>query len=171
MKAKIIDFINHLIIYDYFLFGGVFVLFLLFLVLAIALRHKLALAILFVFLAFGTLTAGSVVGYIELHRYLFKNKIVLHEVKDLEFTEALLIKGEIHNLSKRPFQECRVYAGVHKVSHNRYLDRLYPLLPFKKGALKVIEPIAPGESEPFKLFIEPFRYTKDYNITIKAECR
>lgn len=171
MKAKIIDFIHHLIIYDYFLFGGIFVLFILLLVLAIALRHKMALAVLFVILAFGILTAGSVVGYIQLHQYLFKNKIILHEVKALQFTEALLIKGDINNTSKRPFKECSVYAGVYKVSHNRYLDRVYPYLPFKKGSLKIIAPIAPGESEHFKLFVEPFRYYKDYNITIKAECR
>jgi hypothetical protein len=171
MKAKIIDFIHHLIIYDYFLFGGIFVLFLLFLVLAIAFRHKLILAIFFVFFAFSVLTIGSFFGYIQLHHYLFKNKIVLYEVKALEFTEALLIKGEVHNLSKRPFSECNVYAGVHKVTHNRYLDRIYPSFPFKKGALKVVESISPGESVPFKLFVEPFRYTKDYNITIKAECR
>mgnify|MGYP001809775414 CR=1 FL=1 len=86
MKAKIIDFIHHLIIYDYLLFGGIFVLFLLFLVLAIALRHKMILAVLFVIVAFSLLTVGSVVGYIQMHKYLFKNKIVLHEVKALEFT-------------------------------------------------------------------------------------
>lgn len=171
MKAKIIDFINHLLLYDYLLFGGIFVLFLLLLVLAIALKNKMGLAIFMVLLAFTVLTVGSVVGYIKLHQYLFKNKIALHEVKALEFTEALMIKGEINNTSKRPFQECTLYVGVHKVSHNQYLDRLYPNFPFKKGALKLSERIAPGQSAPFKLFVEPFRYTKDYNITIKGECR
>jgi len=171
MKAKIIDFINHLLIYDYLLFGGIFILFILLLVLAIALKNKMGLAIFMVLLAFGVLTIGPVVGYIKLHQYLFKNKISLYEVKALEFTEALLIKGEITNSSKRPFQECTIYVGVHKVSHNQYLDRLYPSLPFKKGSLKLVEHIKPGESAPFKLFVEPFRYTKDYNITIKGECR
>jgi hypothetical protein len=171
MKARLIDFIHHLIIYDYLLFGGIFVLFLLLLVLAIALRHKLALAIIFVILAFGVLTAGSVVGYVQLHQYLFKNKIILHEVKALQFTEALLIVGDINNTSKRPFQECRINVGVYKVSHIRYIDRLYPYVPFKKGSLILTKTIAPGESVPFKLFVEPFRYAKDYNITIKGECR
>jgi hypothetical protein len=171
MKAKIIDFINHLLIYDYLLFGGIFILFILLLVLAIALKNKMGLAIFMVLLAFTVLTVGSVVGYIKLHQYLFKNQIALYEVKALEFTEALLIKGKITNTSKRPFQECTLYTGVHKVTHNRYLDRLYPNFPFKKSALKLTESIAPGESAPFKLFVEPFRYTKDYNITIKGECR
>jgi len=171
MKAKIIDFIHHLIIYDYFLFGGIFVLFILLLVLAIALRHKMALAVIFIILAFGVLTAGPVAGYIALHHYLFKNKIILHEVKALEFTEALLIKGDINNTSKRPFNECTLKVGVHKVSHNQYLDRVYPYIPFKKSSMKIEESIAPGASAPFKLFVEPFRYSKDYNITIKADCR
>ena len=171
MKARIIDFIHHLIIYDYFLFGGIFVLFLLFLVLAIALRRKMAIAVTFVILAFGVLTIGPVVGYIQLHRYLFKNQIILHKVKALEFTDALLIKGDVNNTSKRPFKECSIYAGVYKVSHYRYLDKLYPYMPFKKGSIKIIKDIPPGESAPFKLFVEPFRYNKDFNITIKAECR
>lgn len=171
MKARIQDFIQHLIIYDYFLFGGVIVLFILLLIIAIALRHKLGLAIFFVLVAFGVLTAGPVAGYIALHHYLFKNKIILQEVKALEFTEALLIKGDINNTSKRPFSECTLKVGVHKVTHNKYLDRLYPYIPFKKSSMKIEESIAPGASAPFKLFVEPFRYSKDYNITIKADCR
>jgi len=171
MKARIQDFIQHLIIYDYFLFGGVIILFILLLIIAIVLRHKLGLAIFFVLIAFGVLTAGPVEGYIALHHYLFKNKIILHEVKALEFTEALLIKGDINNTSKRPFSECTIKVGVHKVTHNQYLDRLYPYLPFKRSSLRLEEPILPGTSAPFKLFVEPFRYSKDYNITIKADCR
>ena len=171
MKARIQDFIQHLIIYDYFLFGGVIVLFILLLIIAIALRHKLGIAIFFVLVAFGVLTAGPVAGYIALHHYLFKNKIILQEVKALEFTEALLIKGDINNTSKRPFSECTLKVGVHKVTHNQYLDRVYPYIPFKKSSMKIEESIAPGGSVPFKLFVEPFRYSKDYNITIKADCR
>lgn len=171
MKHRIIDFIHHLLIYDYLLFGGIFILFLLLLILAIALRNKMGLAIFLVFIAFGVLTAGPVAGYIALHQYLFKNSIIIHEVKALEFTEALLIKGDINNTSKRPFKECTIHAGVYKVTHNRYIDQIYPFIPFKKGSLTITQPLVPGESEHFKLFVEPFRYDKDFNVTYKAECR
>lgn len=171
MKAQILDFLHHLIIYDYLLFGGVFVLFLLLLVLAIAFRHKLVLAIVFVLVAFGVLTVGPIVGYIQLHKYLFKNRIILHEVKALVYTEALLVKGDINNTSKFTFRECTIHTGVYKVTHNKYLDRIYPYVPFKKSTEKVLEEIPAGESRPFKLFVEPFRYSHDYNITIKADCR
>ncbi|MBD3799328.1 MAG: DUF2393 domain-containing protein [Epsilonproteobacteria bacterium] len=171
MKAKITEFIHNLLMYDYILFGGIFILFILLLTIAIIFRRKLRLAIFLVFLAFGVVSIGPVVGYIMLHKYLFKNNILLREVKALEFTEALLIKGDINNTSKRPFKECTLHAGVYKVTHNKYIDPLYPYIPFKKGSITLNKPIAPGKSTPFKLFIEPFRYTNDYNLTIKAECR
>lgn len=171
MKAKITEFINQLLLYDYLLFGGILILFILLLTLAIIVRHRLGIAIFLVLVAFGVLTAGPVGGYIALHKYLFKNKIVLHEVKALEFTEALLIKGDINNTSKRPFKECTIKVGVHKVTHNRYIDQIYPYVPFKKSSMVFKESIAPGNSTSFKFLVEPFRYTKDYNITIKADCR
>lgn len=171
MKALIQEFINHLIIYDYFLFGGIIILFILLLILAIALQHKMGWAIFFVLVAFGVLTAGPVAGYITLHQYLFKHTLIVHEIKALEFTEALLIKGDINNTSKRTFSECTLSAGVYKVTHNKIIDPIYPYIPFKKSSLRVQKTIPPGKSVPFKLFVEPFRYTKDYNITLKAKCR
>ncbi|MDD5717508.1 MAG: DUF2393 family protein [Sulfuricurvum sp.] len=171
MKATIIDFIHHLLIYDYFLFGGIFVLFILFLTFSIALRKKIGLAIVFVLLAFAILTAGPVVGYLALHHYLFKHSIVIQQVKALEFTEALLIKGEIKNRSKRPFSECTYHTAIYKVRHNKFIDPIYPFIPFKKSTIILTQSIAPGQSAPFKLIIEPFRYTQDYNLTLKGECR
>lgn len=171
MKTKLIDFIHNLILYDYLLFGGIILLFILLLVLAVIARERLVLAIVLVFLAFGILTGGSFFGYTMLHKYLFKHTISVSELKALEFTKALLIKGEITNRSKRTFQECTLDIGVHKVTHNRYVDPLYPYFPFKKTSISVKQEIGPGENASFKLFVEPFRYTKEYNITIKGSCR
>lgn len=171
MKAKITDFIHHLLIYDYLLFGGIFILFILLLTIAIILRHRLGLAIFFVFIAFGILTAGPIMGYLALHSYLFKNKIILHEIKTLEFTEALLIKGDINNTSKHSFKECTIKVGVHKVTHNQYIDKIYPYVPFKRSSMILTESISPGDSTSFKFLVEPFSYHKDFNITIKADCK
>lgn len=171
MKAKITDFIHHLLIYDYLLFGGIILAFLLILILAILLRNRLGLAVFLVIFAFGVLTAGPVIGYIQLHNYLFRNTAKAEQVKKLEFTEALLVRGTITNGSKRPFAECTLHAGVHKVKHNRYIDPIYPYIPFKKSSLHVAGPVQGGETMPFKLIIEPFRYTGDFNVTLKADCR
>lgn len=171
MKSAIIDFINRLLIYDYLLFGGVILLFILLLLLAVVLRERLAIAVVSVISAFLVLTAGSYVGYMVMHHYLFKHRVTLTEVRPLEFTQALLIRGTLTNLSRRTFTECTLSAGVFKVTHKPYIDPVYPYIPFKKSSLRLEETIKPGESVPFKLFVEPFRYTKDFNTTVKADCR
>lgn len=171
MKAQILDFINHLLIYDYILFGGIILVFILILILAIVIRHHLGWAVFLVLSGFGVLTVGPIVGYMTLHQYLFKNSVTLERTKALEFTEALLIKGTLENTSKRSFTECALEAGVHKVTHNRYLDRAYTFFPFQKGHTAIDRPLKPGEKADFKFLIEPFRYTKDFNVTVKADCR
>jgi hypothetical protein len=160
-----------MLIYDFLLFGGIILLFILILIAAVVLREKIALAVFLVFVAFGVLTAGSFAGYATLHHYLFKHQITLKEVKALQFTEALLVKGEITNLSKRTFTECTLHVGVYKVTHNPYIDPIYPYIPFQKSSIHLKQMINKGEKMSFKLFVEPFRYTKDYNITAKAACR
>lgn len=171
MKIDIHDFISHLLVYDYILFGGVIILFLIFIILAIAFHQKQIFAIIMVLFAFITLTVGPIAGYMNLHRYLFKHKTTITDVKALEFTEALLIKGDINNTSKRSFKECTLHAGVYKVTHNRYLDPIYRYIPFKKTNMRIPMEIKSGENGSFKLFIEPFRYKNDYNITLNTECR
>lgn len=171
MKIDIHDFINHLLVYDYILFGGVIILFLIFIILAIAFHEKQTFPIIMVLLAFVTLTVAPIVGYMNLHHYLFKHKTVITDVKSLEFTEALLIKGDINNTSKRSFKECTLHAGVHKVTHNRYFDPLYQYIPFKKTNKRIPMKLKPGEKGSFKLFVEPFRYRHDYTITLHTECR
>jgi hypothetical protein len=171
MKQKVIAFIDSLILYDYILFGAMALLFILFLILAILLRKRVRLSVLCVLFAFIFLLLGPTFGYPLMHDFLFKNEITITEVKKLEFTNALLIRGEIANRSKMDFLTCKVKAQAYKVTGKTIPDMLYPYNPFKKGTLKLDTMIKPGESKPFKLFIEPFNYTKDYNISIGAQCK
>jgi len=50
MKAKISAFVHNLLIYDYILFGAVFALFILFIILAVLVRKRLGFALFFFFL-------------------------------------------------------------------------------------------------------------------------
>jgi hypothetical protein len=167
---KLQNFIDNLIIHDYLLFGGSFVLFILLLALAIILRRKLVLAILLILLSFSILLLGPTLGYIQLHAFLFSNKATVTEMKALEFTDALVVWGDLNNTSKRPFSSCSVTAGVFKVSGNALLDSIYPLNPFKKSTI-IVEDIGVGASKPFKVIVEPFTYAKDYNVTVGAKCK
>ncbi len=170
MKAKITTFIDGLIIYDYILFGSVFALFILFIVLGIVLRRKIALAIFLIFLAFIILFSGPTIGYIKMHEYLFKNSVELMSQKKLNFTEAVVVKGKLTNESKKIFKSCKITASAHKVSKKKLKTFIYSFKSFKK--MSIIEgDIAVGQVREFKIIVEPFTYSKDYNISLEAKCR
>ncbi len=156
--------------YDYILFGGVFFLFLLFIVVSILTRKKVFLALFFIVMAFSTLILGPTLGYIAMHKYLFKNSVVLESQKRLTFTKAVVVKGSITNESEFDFTSCKVRANLYKISTNKYKNYLFSLKPLKKASM--LTPAIPkGSTHQFKLFIEPFTYSKEYNITLGADCK
>ena len=170
MKSKITAFIEGLITYDYLLFAGVFLLFILFIILGIALRKKIGVALLFILIAFATLLLGPTLGYVKLHEYLFKNSTKLISQKKLNFTEAVVIKGSVKNESKKNFQSCKIIASAYSVTSNKYKNYLKKFKPFEN--MSIVEyNISKGETRNFKIIMEPFTYSRDYNISLGADCR
>jgi hypothetical protein len=112
-----------------------------------------------------------VFGYKQMHAYLFKNSIEILQTQKLEFSDAILVSGILNNESKKRFSSCKIRAGVYKVSHNIVLDMIYPINPFKKTTHNVDLNLSSGEEYHFKFFIEPFYYSKDYNISVKGYCK
>ena len=170
MKAKINAFLDGLILYDYILFGTVFVLFILFVVLGIALRKRVLLATVVILFAFGTLILGPTLGYKIMHSYLFKHSLELLSEKKLTFTKAVVVKGSITNDSKRYFKSCRITASAYKVTSNRWKNYIKKLKPFQKASISIYD-IDVSQTREFKMFIEPFTYERDYNVSLGAECR
>ena len=170
MKGKITAFIEGLISYDYILFGTVFVLFILFIVLGIILRNKLALSLFFILLSFIILLVGPTVGYVKLHDTLYKNSTTLISQKQLQFSEAVVVIGSVTNESKRHFTSCEITASAYAITSNKYKNYLKKLKPFKKMSIVEVD-IAVSETREFKMIVEPFRYSRDYNISLGADCR
>lgn len=170
MKTKILSFVDGLIMYDYLLFGGAFVLFILFIVLAILLRHKTVLGVFLVLLGFSILLILPTVGYVKMHEHLFKNSTTLISQKKLLFSEAVVVIGSLTNESKRDFSSCKITASAYKVTSNKYKNYLKKLKPFQKMSI-FEEDIPVGQTRNFKIIVEPFRYTRDYNISLGADCR
>ena len=170
LKTKITAFINELILYDYILFGTIFVLFILFIILGIILRRKMGLAIFLILLAFAIVFLGPTLGYKEMHKFLFKNSITITTQKKLTFTKAIVIKGVLTNESKFNFKSCKITASAYKLSKNPIKKYIYPFKPIKKMSIIELD-IPKGSSKEFKMFIEPFTYSKEYNISIGANCK
>ncbi len=171
MRTQIIDFLHALNLYDYFLFGGIIFLFLFLMILAIFFRHKQTLALVLIILALITLLIAPIGGFIALHALLYKHTITLTTVKDLTFTEALLIQGDVNNTSKQTFKECTLYVGISKISPIKPLNKLYPYIPFRHQTITLTGPISPQRSQSFKLLIQPFHYAKPHSVTVIGQCR
>ncbi len=152
------------------LFGGVFVFFLLFIILSIVLRRKIGLALFFLLFGFVILIVGPTVGYSELHKYLFKSEVKIISQKRLIFTPAIVLKGSLKNVSKFDFKECKITAYVHKKSKNKLRNIMYQFKHIQKMSMLESD-IQKGQTRNFKLIIEPFSYKKSYDISIKASCR
>ena len=170
MKGKITTFINELILYDYILFGSVFCLFILFIILSLLLRKKLVMSIFLALSAFAILFLGFTVVYVEMHKFLYENTTTLLSQKKLTFTKAIVVKGEIINNSKFNFKSCTITADAYKVTGNKMKDFLFEFKPIRSGSV-VVTDILKGQKKEFKLFIEPFTYSKDYNISVKGRCK
>lgn len=170
MNHKVALFLDGLISYDYILFGSVFALFILFIVLSILLRKNLFFALLSLFLGFAVLILGPTLGYIKMHEYLFKNSLILESQKKLTFTKAVVVKGKIQNESQFNFSRCKITASSYKLTNNQYKNYLFKLRPFQKASIYTSE-IPKGTSATFKIFIEPFTYSQEYNISLKADCK
>lgn len=170
MKEKLTAFINNLILYDYILFGSVFLIFILFIILAIVLHRKVGVAIFLVLFAFATLLLGSTLGYIQMHKFLYKNSVTLTSQKKLNFTQAVVVKGTVSNESKFNFERCVITASAYKITKNKYKNMLMPFKPFQKATV-VEENIPKGTTREFKMFIEPFTYSNEYNLSLEASCK
>ena len=170
MKEKILLFLHSLSIYDYVYFGSVFILFLLFIILTLLLRKKITLAMLIFLIALLDIILGPTIGYSYFHSTLYKNEITLTKTKKLSFVEGVVIEGKLTNTSRFDFKECTIKASILKDTHNKYKNLILKLKPIKTDVIK-IQDIKKGKSAEFKFLIEPFKYKKDFNVSVSGVCK
>ena len=161
---------DNLIPYDYILFGVSFSLFVLFIILGILLRNKTLISVFFLLIAFVTIILGPTLGYSKMHEYLFKNEVIIISQKKLSFIKAIVVQAKLTNTSKTDFGICKVHFEAYKVSGNSIKDYIYKFKPLRQMSILKYD-ITKGSSIDVKAILEPFTYSKDYNISVKASCR
>ena len=170
-KVKLLDFFATLTMYDYGGFAVVFMLFILFLVLALIARKRVLLSILLILLAFGALFAGPYVVYTFVHSTLYKSSAKVTTAKKLHYTKTLVVKGEIHYLGKVDATRCKVRAKVFKKGGGNFVKSFANTIkPYKTRSTDVNKSFTKGATIPFKILVEPFKYEGDFNITLQTEC-
>lgn len=170
LKVTLNAFVLTLHTYDYILFSISGALFILLLALAIILRKKTTISLILVLISFIIIIGGPIFGYRYVHSTLYKNEISQLQIKRLEFSEAVVIKGTLTNLGKQSFKNCSITASAYKAANGFLQELIYPLKPFKKMSILKDEDLDIDQSYDFKMILEPFTYSNEYNISIKAEC-
>jgi len=164
------SFVASLHAYDYILFAISGALFLLILLLAILLRSKVALSLVFVLLAFIIIVAGPIVGYKHIHTTVYKTELTDLLIKKLEFSKAIVIKGKLKNLGTQSFKHCTISAEAYAGATNILEEYLNPFKPFQNMSIVKDVNMTVNDSIDFKMMLEPFTYSNEYNISLKADC-
>jgi len=170
MKNKITSFLDGLITYDYILFGGILLLFILMIVFSILLRKKKKLSLFLAIFSFIFLMVMPFIGYKIMHNELFKNQTILVSQKKLEFTKAVVVYGKLTNLSDIDFRSCLITATIYKSNSNIIKNYIYKLKPLKKMSI-IEKEIVIGNEIDFKIIVSPFTYLGGFNTTLEASCR
>lgn len=105
-----------------------------------------------------------------MHEYLFKNEVNIISQKKLTYSKAVVIQAKLTNMSNIDFNLCKIYIEAYKVSGNAIKDYIYKFKPFIQMSMLKYD-IQKGQSMDIKAILEPFTYSKDYNISIGADCR
>ena len=171
-KARhiITTFLKTLSFYDYIGFFLSLFIFILFIVLALMLRKHTKRSLFLLFLGFTTLFAGPVMIHKVIKNTLFLSEVTLSEMKQLHYSDTLLIKGKIDYKGKKEANHCEIKANIYKQGANVVKDFVYKLKAYRSGKQKIDKLFSQGDSENFKIVIEPFRYQGDYNMTLESGC-
>ena len=170
LKKSLLDYINHITIYDYAAFGWLGFLIFIMLFLAILLRKKNTLSISLLMFAMLLMFIAPIPLKLFLDQTIRKIEIKTISVDEMEYAKALVIVGELKNSSKIDFSICSIQAKVVRFDQNKYKNIIYSLKPLLKKTIYKEETILKEQIVPFKVIFKRFHYEKDYNVTLSATC-
>lgn len=170
LKKSLLDYTNHLTIYDYAAFGWLGFLIVILLFLAILLRKKSTLSLSLLLFAMLLMFVAPLPLKLFLDQTIRKTEIKTISIDELKYSKSLVVVGELKNSSKIDFDICTIQAKVLRFDQNRYKTMLYTLKPLLKKTIYMEEAILKDQVVPFKIVFERFHYEKDYNVSTSATC-
>lgn len=164
------DFAANLSLYDYIGFAVGFILFILFFMIAIVVRKRIAAFLFFLFMALAVPFATPFGIKYTMNNYIKTTKISITTNKRLKFVDAILLEGNITNTGMMHYKKCQVRVKYSLKGANELKTMVNSLKPFRVEKIMVEEPIAIGGSASFKMLVENFPRESGYNDTVVAEC-
>ena len=171
LKGSFLDYLHALTLYDYAAFGWLLFLFLIILTLAILLGRKkprLAISLIIVTILLMFVAPFGLKYFLD--KTVRKVDVVMDKVSKLNYASSLIVLGHLSNDGKVPFKKCRINAKVFKIDENKYKNMLNSLKPLRNKTIVLDKNISEGEEAVFKIVFENFKTTKEYNVSLSAEC-
>jgi len=170
-KSYIVTYINHFGVYDYVAFAWLILLFFVAILLAIFIAKKSpAFSVLMVILSLAILFAGPFIIKIYLDKYIRPTQNTTLLIKKLKFSDALVVTGEVKNISKNSYSICTVNVDVIKNSASDIQNIINQLKPLRKQTIFVKEPLEVNATKEIRLIFDNYTYVKDVNVSISSEC-
>lgn len=125
--------------------------------------------LLLLILSFIGLGAGAFYTHKFLDENLRARQLVLISQKQLTYSDTLLVDLNLTNLSKKPFNYCRVGLKFYRPSQNFLKNEINMLKPFFKENVVLKEPLDANFTKEIRVVVDKFKFS-DYGILIGSEC-
>jgi hypothetical protein len=166
------EFFGKFNIYD--ILGFVFVMFLGLLVcyIAIVLRKRIVLAIFMFILGICILGGGPFLMDKMVDSVAKKTIVSDLTMKQLQFTDALVVHGKVTNLGKVDFKSCKIIVKNKKKSSNKYKQMILNLSKPHSQYVMSLEGggLTRAESRDFKFIVNGFKTDDTLKTEVEAVC-
>jgi len=154
--------------YDYMAIGWVLFLALLFLVLAAFIKRR-GIAYFLLFLGMSLLFFGPPAIKMAMDRLIRSADVAVTAVKPLTFSRSLLVEGSVTDSGRIDFSACDLLISIYRPDTPLKKWAAY-LKPSRVRIERIEGPWVRGESKPFRLIVDHFNDTKEFNATVIARC-
>ena len=171
LKQRIIDYIHHLTIYDYFALSwvGVFFIFIMMIVL-LNIKKRTKFAISFFLVSLVLIVFSPIFIKLYFDKTVRKVEILNQKITKLNFANMLIIKGKLQNKGKIDYKKCRIFTKVIKKDENKYKNIINNLKPLRKMSILLDRELKKEEKERFKIVMKDFDLKDIYDVKVSGEC-
>ncbi len=170
-KSSYLAYVGHFHMTDYIAFAWLVLLFFVFLFLAILLaRGRPLLAMIIVILDLALLGGGPF-GI----KYILDSKIrdvetKLETIKQLTYSDTLILQGTLQNRGKVNFNWCKVHLNIYPKQKNGAIYKILPIKSLHERSITIETPPKKSELVTFELVWENIRLDENQSVVAKGEC-
>lgn len=171
IKASILYYANHFSMYDYAAFAWLILIFFVSILLAIIVAKKSPIfSVIIIIFSLSILFIGPFMVKHYLNKLLRPSQNITLEVKKLQFSDSLIVNGNIKNISKNNYSTCKVNILVVKSSKSDVQKFINKLKPLREKTIFIDNVVEVNATKEFRVVFDNYTYSNDINISINSEC-